>query len=117
MSSNATLTVVPANPHLVSSSFVEGNSRNTNPTLTPAQQGTLLTANAGLLQGRGVFVQKQSTGNAAGTWPVFSTNVPSGPYAPSPTYNRYSLHMGDVLTDDAGTTPGSQGGRAVDFTN
>jgi hypothetical protein len=117
LSSNATLKVEPANAHLLSSSFIEGNALNTNPTLTPGQQGTILTINAGLLQGRGIFAQKSSTANEAGTWPVFSTNVPSGQYAPSPIFNQYSLHMGDVLYRSDGTFAGSQGSRAVDFTN
>ena len=118
LSTNATLNVLPANPHLEALSFVEGNSKNTNYTLSPGQQGTLYTSNAmGVLQGTGTVVQKQSTGGAAGTFPVFSANVPVGLYAPVTPYNQYSLNMGDVLYNTDGTFPGSQGGRAVDFVN
>jgi hypothetical protein len=118
LSTNATLNVLPANPHLESLSFVEGNTKSTNYTLTPGQQGALYTADAaGIMQGGGNFVQKQSTGNAAGTYPVFSANVPVGTNAPAAPYNQFSLNMGDVQYDTNGVAPGVQGGRAVDFTN
>jgi hypothetical protein len=118
LSSAATLNVLPANPHLMYLSYVEGTTKSTNSSLTPGNQGTLQTTNVGFIQGRGLFVQKQSTGNAAGTYPVYGVNVPVGPYAPDPAYNQFSLNMGSVFyTNFPSGSVGSQGGRMVDFTN
>jgi hypothetical protein len=119
LSSSATLTVVPANPHLHYLSYVEGNSRNTNSTISSGSQD-INSTNAGVLQGSGHFGQKTpgANGIGAGTYPVFSTFVPVGPYAPSPLYNQFSLNMGDVrYTNYPNGAPSSQGQRWVDYTN
>lgn len=119
LSSNATLTVVPANPHLEYLSYVEGNSRNTNWTISSANQD-INTTNAGILQGKGHFRQQNPGANGIGaaTYPVFSTFVPVGPYAPGPAYNQFSLNMGDVRYTNFPTgLVSSQGNRWVDYTN
>ena len=97
LSSIATLAVIPANPHSHYLSFVERSSRGTNSTITAANQD-LNTTNVGVLNGGGHFKQNNSGNNGigAGTYPVFSTFVPVGPYAPDPRYNQFSLNMGDV---------------------
>lgn len=86
LSDPVTLTVLPANPFIVSYSFSEGAGN--------------VTANLGSLAGYGQFQR-------AGGLPNFiSTNVPSGPYAPSPVHNPVSLNFGP-----------NGANRAVDLTN
>lgn len=88
LSSIATLTVLPANPLLVATSFSEGGNATA-------------TTNTGAIGGYGRF-QRNS-----GMPGFVTTNLPSGPYAPSPTHNRtailYSFPDG--------------GNRAIDLTN
>ena len=119
-SSSATLTVVPADPHLHYLSYVEGGiAGRTNWTISAASQD-INTTNAGVVQGGGHFRQQNSGGNGigAGTYPVFGTAVPVGPFAPSPLYNQYSLNMGDTrYTNYPSGLVGSQGNRWVDYTN
>jgi len=119
LSSNVTLIVVSANPHLMYSSFVEGTDRTTNSTIGSANQN-IHTANVGIVQGGARFRQQNAGGNGigAGTYPVFSANVPSGPFAPDPNFNRYSLNMGDVrYTNFPSGLVSSQGNRYLDYTN
>jgi hypothetical protein len=119
LSSIATLSVTPANPHLMYLSFVEGTSRTTNSTISAASQN-IHTANVGVLNGGSKFRQQNSSANGigAGTYPVFGVNVPSGPYAPNPAYNLFSLNMGDTrYTNFPSGLVGSQGNRWLDFTN
>ncbi len=120
LSPNASLSVLPANPQLMYLSYVEGNDKTTNSTITAANQN-ITTTNVGNVQGKGYFLQKNSTsGNfiGAGTYPVFSTNVPVGPYAPAFPYDQFALNMGDIrYTNFPAGGVGSQGGRAVDYTN
>ena len=59
-----------------------------------------LTANLGSLAGMGTFVRN-------GSFPVFSTQVPAGPFAPA----------GNSSSVDFGTIGAGNGGRAIDFTN
>jgi hypothetical protein len=124
LSSNAVLIVAGANPHLQYLSFVEGNDRTTNITISATSQD-INTVNVGSVAGGGHFVSRNSGANGigAGTYPVFSPNVPVGAFAPSPAHNRFALHMGDVRYTNilngvtgAGLVSG-QGGRAVDLTN
>ena len=118
LSSNATLAVVPANPHLAYISFVEGDAKTTNFMISSASQD-LNTTNVGVLQGRGHFRQQNTGSLLAGVYPVFNTNVPTGPYAPGPGYNQFALDMGGVVytNNPRGLLTSSQGNRAVDFTN
>jgi hypothetical protein len=119
LSANAVLTVALANPHLKYLSFVEGTATSTNSSISANNQD-INTTNVGSVQGRGHFVQRNpgNNGIGAGTYPVFSANVPSGAYAPDPRYNLFSLNMGDVrYTNFPSGLVSSQGGRAVDFTN
>lgn len=120
LSSAATLSVAVANPHLFYLSFVEGTDRFTNSSVSSAQQDINTYNIPGAIQGGGHFRQQNSGGNGigAGTYPVFTANVPVGPYAPNPNYNRYALNMGDVrYTNFNAGIVGSQGNRWVDFTN
>jgi len=72
LSSAVTLTVLPANPLLVSASFSEGGTTTT-------------TANLGALGGVGSFQRN-------GGLPAFvTTNLPSGPYAPSAPHNQKAI--------------------------
>jgi len=87
-SSGTILTVVPENSHKVSVSFSEGAG--------------VTTANLGNLAGSGQFQMNNG-------FPLFSTKVPSGPFAPSANHNRAALDMGIVFA--------GRGNRAVDFTN
>jgi hypothetical protein len=119
LSSTATLSVTLANPHLMYLSYVEGTDRTTNSTITAANQN-ILSANVGAVNGGTRFRQNNSSANGigAGTYPVFSANVPVGPFAPNPAYNRYSLNMGDVrYTNFPSGLVGSQGNRWLDYTN
>ncbi|HEX5223072.1 MAG TPA: LamG-like jellyroll fold domain-containing protein [Verrucomicrobiae bacterium] len=118
LSSTATLSVTLANPHLMYLSYVEGTDRTTNSTISAGSQN-IHTANAGALQGGARFKQQNSSGLLAGVYPVFGTSVPTGPFAPNPTYNRFSLNMGSVIytNDPRGLLAGSQGQRWLDFTN
>lgn len=119
LSPAATLTVVMANPHLMYLSFGEGTDRTTNSSISSANQD-IYSANAGGVAGGARFQQKDSgeNGIGAGTYPVFSASVPSGPFAPNPAYNRYSLSMGDVrYTNFPAGLVSSQGNRYLDFTN
>ena len=87
-SSGTTLTVVPEDYHKIAVSFSEG----AGPT----------TANLGNFGGRGTILVNNG-------FPLFSSKVPNGPFAPGASYNRASLDMGLVYA--------GQGNRAVDFTN
>ena len=136
-SSAVTLTVLPSNPRFLALSFTEGSV--TDPMAGPHTNADNLitTVNAGYVGGPGTFIQNgalnnggpEASGNAAntfvnntdfsaGAYPCFSPNVPVGPWAPDPRFNKYSLNMGDILMDDTGTNalPG-QGGRYVFLTN
>jgi hypothetical protein len=86
-SATVTLTVIPAEPKIVSFSF----SANQD----------ILTPNMGAFAGTGRL--KVSSGFPA----IISTNLPSGPYAPTAAYNKDALHMGI----------GAAVHRAVDMTN
>ncbi len=87
-SAGTTLTVFPEDFHKISASFSEGNGTTT--------------ANYGNLAGYGKFQVNNE-------YPRYSTNVPTGPFAPSASHNRASLDMGLIYA--------GQGNRAVDFTN
>jgi hypothetical protein len=80
-SANATLTVIPADPKIVSFSF-------------SANSG-ILTLNDGAFAGTG---RRRTTG---GFPLIITTNVPSGQYAPSAAYNIESLHMGPTAAHRA----------------
>ena len=117
LSSNATLTVIPANPMLFSLSFSEG--AQTHYTTNFGTSGTQVpTANCGVLGGVGMINWKKD-GSGAG-YPYLSSYVPVGPAAPIPAFNVGSLYMG-LYYDTGG--PGScssptytvQGNRWVDF--
>ena len=89
-SSNVMLTVLPE----------DGVKVFTSLSATPAN-------NAGNLQGYGTFTVSDG-------YPCLSTNVPSGPFAP--TNNAGSVDFG-VFTNYAENYPNQSGGRAVNFTN
>jgi hypothetical protein len=73
LSVTRTLTVLPADPFVVWTSFTEGSGTTTT--------------NVGSLAGFGKF-------KVSGGFPrLIATNVPSGPFAPTAAYNR-SLHAG-----------------------
>jgi hypothetical protein len=84
ISSNAVLTVLPEDGRKIVLNFEEGAG--------------LTTTNLGNLLGYASFVQRDSL-------PVFSSNVPVGPYAPAA--NSASV--------DFGTISAGQGGRAIDW--
>ena len=87
LSSIVTLTVIPAEPKIVSLSF---------------------SANSGILfLNNGSFAGTGRLKTTGGFPLIITTNVPSGPYAPNPAYNVESLHMGI----------GAAAHRAVDMTN
>jgi hypothetical protein len=87
VSTPVTLTVLPSDPLIVTHSFSEGG---TSPTTT----------NIGSLAGNGVFIRNSGL-------PLFiNTNYPSGPYAPTPTYNAAAINYGDAGAN-----------RAIDLTN
>ena len=119
LSEIATLTVLSADPHLMYLSFVEGTEQTTNSTIAAANQN-IHTANVGVMQGGSRFRQNNSGNNGigAGTYPVFGSYVPAGPFAPNPVYNRFSLNMGDVrYTNFPSGLVSGQGNRWLDFTN
>lgn len=119
LSSATTLNVTLANSHLLYLSFGEGTERTTNSSISASSQN-IYTVNVGAVGGGAKFRQQNSGNNGigAGTYPVFSANVPNGPFAPNPAYNRYSLNMGDVrYTNFPAGLVSSQGNRYVDFTN
>jgi hypothetical protein len=89
-SSNVTLTVLPE----------DGLKVFTSLSASPAN-------NAGNLQGYGTF-------NVRNGYPCLSTNVPSGPFAP--TNNAGSVDFG-VFTNYSENYPNQAGGRAINFAN
>lgn len=85
-SQRVTITALPDNNHKVAMSFTEGSGD--------------ATANAGNMQGAATF-------NRDNGFPVFSTLVPTGQFAPS----------NNTSSVDFGTIAEGQGGRAVDLLN
>lgn len=86
LTSPVTLTVLPGEPLVVQTSFSEGSGNTTT--------------NLGSLAGYGLF--RRTSGLPA----FITTNVPSGPFAPSPAHNPVSINHGLAGAN-----------RAIDLTN